>query len=205
MLRRAFGDTKTLYGWGSKTILLVVLPSVLTIALDFLRLDDAEFQRHLLTVAYGLLAPVIVALLIFLWNLALAPSRIDSELREQIGALQRSSQTREDTQIIADLLQARFQAGEAIRDSQESARIKAKKALKWHKANLREFEEHLPRDELFMYQTIVADEKSFGRGSHPIVWAQERMEKLDNRLAKLRLMIGRYIRAVEDDTDSDDT
>ena len=68
VLRRAFGDTKTLYGWGCKTILLVVLPSVLTIALDFLRLDDAEFQRHLLTVAYGLLAPVIVALLIFLWN-----------------------------------------------------------------------------------------------------------------------------------------
>lgn len=203
VIHRSWSDTTRFYGWGGRTVFLVVGPFLVGVLLRaFWNSDD--IGPFIESALYGVAATGVLFPALFVWNLILAPTRIDAELRARIAGLERQTQSREQKQAIADLLNERYEAGVVIRDStkpQFSTRD-AVNARRWHTKNLRILEGEISPDEFYLYRTIVPNDPPLERGrlTFGILFTHRDLEKFTARLEKLRLMVARHIKATEQDS-----
>lgn len=196
LAQRAFVDSLAFYGWGRKTVFLIVGPLVVGVVLRF-AIDPDAVRPLVVSGVFGIAVTVVLFLLVLLWHLFVSSSRMHGEQAAEIGTLQAQLETRTKSNNIAELLLARYLAGEAILNTPQRRESQAVDAQYWHQETLRLLEPVLSRHEFVAYQTAVIgqsepDESLDGILNPYTFNPTQELAAHGGRLKKLRAMMMRF-------------
>lgn len=195
LTRRAFADSLAFYGWGLKTIFLIAGPLGVGVLVRLVA-DPGAIRPFVISGVYGVVGMVTLFLLVLLWHMFVASSRVDREQADELTALKTQLAARNKSSEVAELLLARYDAGLAILTTSESTFMKASMGQDWHQDNLRLLEPVLSRKEYVGYKTavLVRGEMDYISDGvlNPYLPSDQAIEAFTGRLNKLRAMLMRF-------------
>jgi len=198
VIKRAWSETISIFGWGWKSVVLLVLPAIVAFVFLVRFPDEKGFADYLVSGVYAVVVSAVVFAIVFSFYLLLAPSMLYSEIRNQLSEQMAQIRQRANRLEIADILKRCYEDGKAIKKSGGIVNftgLEVRKAKRWHQENLRLFKDLLPGDEYYMYETLVEDPDPDDGPLPTLGFGLLNYHEVHGaRLKKLRLIIARVLK-----------
>jgi len=192
---RAIKDTIEFFGLNKQSLIVPILWLFGLLVYVWIEGLDKAIDEVLVTFAFSLAPIGVFAVLLTLWNMAMAPSRIDNELREKNVELGGKLRGKQKSLEIADYLQNAYMIADELLSRNPSNDDEMwdwiTQAQEWYTNTSPLVREYLTLNESFMFDTVV-DSAQFREHDY-----EQNRDILRARNNKLRLIINRYLQDID--------